>query len=123
MSIVNEFVTNNPHIIVFAVILIAVMVYVIKKGKVGLYKAALYLVTVAEEEWGNKTGQIKFAEVISTIKKTYPIISLFIREEKLKKIIEDALVEMKAILAQKQAEENITIESSVEAIKEPLKAE
>lgn len=108
MTIVNNFIQmliNNPYVILLAVIAIAVAVYVFKKGKNGLYAAALYLVTVAEEEWGSKTGQIKFAEVISTIKKTYPIISLFIREEKLEQIIEDSLAEMKNILANKQAAE------------------
>lgn len=126
MTTVNNFIQsliNNPYIILLAIILIAVIIYVIKKGKNGLYAAALYLVTVAEEEWGSKTGQIKFAEVLSYIKKTYPILTLFIREDTLKKIIEDSLTEMKRILAEKQAIENATIESSVEPLKEPLKAE
>lgn len=108
MTTVNNFIQmliSNPYIILFVVIAIAIAIYIFKKGKNGLYAAALYLVTVAEEEWGSKTGQIKFAEVISTIKKTYPIISLFIREEKLEQIIEDSLVEMKNILANKQAAE------------------
>lgn len=125
MTTVNNFIQsliNNPYIILLAIILIAVIIYVIKKGKNGLYAAALYLVTVAEEEWGSKTGQIKFAEVLSYIKKTYPILTLFIREDTLKKIIEDSLTEMKRILAKKQAIENATIESSVEPLKEPLKA-
>lgn len=126
MTIVNNFIQsfiNNPYIILLTIILIAVIIYVIKKGKNGLYAAALYLVTVAEEEWGSKTGQIKFAEVLSSIKKTYPILTLFIREDTIKAIIEDSLTEMKHILAKKQAIENATIESSVEPLKEPLKAE
>ena len=125
MTTVNNFIQsliNNPYIILLAIILIAVIIYVIKKGKKGIYAAALYLVTVVEEEWGSKTGQIKFAEVLSYIKKTYPILTLFIREDTLKKIIEDSLTEMKRILAEKQAIENATIESSVEPLKEPLKA-
>lgn len=104
MTIVNNFIQsliNNPYIILLAIILIAVIIYVIKKSKNGLYAAALYLVTVAEEEWGSKTGQIKFAEVLSYIKKTYPILTLFIREDTLKKIIEDSLAEMKHILFEK----------------------
>lgn len=125
MTIVNNFIQlliNNPYITLLTIILIAVIIYVIKKGKNGLYAAALYLVTVAEEEWGSKTGQIKFAEVLSSIKKTYPILTLFIREDTIKAIIEDSLTEMKRVLAKKQAIENATIESSVEPLKEPLKA-
>lgn len=108
MTIVNEFVINsinNVDIIIFIIILIAIIMYAINKGKSGLYAAALYLVSVAEDEWGSDTGKIKFAQVLSTIKKTYPIISLFIKEAKLTQIIEDALIEMKRILAQKQAKE------------------
>lgn len=125
MTIVNNFINsliNNANIVLFVIILIAVAIYVIKKGKKGIYATALYLVTVAEEEWGSNTGKIKFAEVISTIKKTYPIISLFIKEDKLKDIIEEALLEMKQILARKQAEENETVQTSVEGVK-PLDVE
>lgn len=104
MEVIN-FILNNSYFIVLVIILIAVTVYAIKKGKAGLYAAALYFVSVAEEEWGSKTGQIKFAKVLSTLKKTYPIISLFIKEETLKKIIEDALTEMKKILAKKESTE------------------
>lgn len=123
MNNIINLITNNTYIIVFAIILIAVAVYVFKKGKTGLYAAALYLVTVAEDEWGSNTGQIKFAQVLASIKKSYPIISLFIREEKLKQIIEESLTQMKTILASKQAKENETIESAVELLKEPLKTE
>ena len=108
MTTINNFIqmlVNNPYVILLMIIIVAVAVYAFEKGKNGLYAAALYLVSVAEEEWGSKTGQIKFAEVISSIKKTYPIISLFIREEKLEQIIEDSLIEMKRILADKQAAE------------------
>jgi len=108
MTIINDMVKSlaeNPYVILLAVIIACVVVYVVAKGKKGIYEAALYLVTVAEEEWGSKTGQIKFAEVISTIKAQHPILSMIIREETLKKIIEDALMEMKTILAKKQAEE------------------
>lgn len=110
MTIINDFVktlAENPYIILLAVILTCVTVYVVMKGKKGIYEAALYLVTVAEEEWGSKTGQIKFAEVISTIKAQHPIFSMILKEETLKKIIEDALAEMKRILAAKEAEEAI----------------
>ena len=107
MTIVNTFITNiinNTDIIIFVIILIALTVYAYKKGKAGLLAATLYLVSVAEEEWGSKTGKIKFAEVLSTLKKTYPVISLLIREKDLEKIIEDALKEMKEILSSKESE-------------------
>lgn len=110
MTIVNDMVkslTENPYVLLLIIIAVCVAVYVIMKGKKGIYEAALYLVTVAEEEWGSKTGQIKFAEVISKIKAQHPILSMILREETLKKIIEDALIEMKRILAEKQAAEAV----------------
>lgn len=125
MTIVNDMakaLLENPHIILLITIIVAVIVYVVTKGKKGIYEAALYLVSVAEEEWGSKTGQIKFAEVISTIKAEYPIISLFLREETLKRIIEDALAEMKVILENKKRLEDKAkfIEEATESLKQPF---
>lgn len=117
MTMVNDFLktlVQCPYVIMFVVILIAVTFYVVKRGKKGLYDVALYLVSVAEEQWGSGTGKIKFAEVISTMKKNYPIITLFISEEKLAKIIEDALAEMKCVIAQKQAQDDKDEQESIE---------
>lgn len=108
MTIINELlktVTENYFIIPLAVIIISLIAYVIARGKKGIYEAALYLVTVAEEEWGSKTGRIKFAQVISTIKAQYPFLSSIIKEVTLNKLIEDALIEMKKILKEKQEAE------------------
>ena len=98
-------ITQSVDLIVFIIIILAVILYVVKKGQKGIYSAALYLVSVAEEEWGSQTGKIKFAEVMAAIKAQFPIISLFLREETIEKIIESALEEMKLILENKQAKE------------------
>jgi hypothetical protein len=100
-----ENILNSTWIISIIVIVICVITYVIRKGKAGLYDAALYLVSVAEDEWGSNTGKIKFAQVLTSIKKMYPIISFVLKQETLEKIIEDALTEMKSIIASKQSKE------------------
>lgn len=104
--------TDNTEVIVAVIIAIAVVIFTVRRGKEGIYKTALYLVSVAEEEWGSKMGKVKFAEVYSAIKKQYPILTLFLPESKITEIIELALVELKQILAQKQALESEEEQSS-----------
>lgn len=104
-AILNWIVANPIMTFVIAIIVIALVVYIYLNKKDLLYKAALYAVSVAEDEWGSDMGRIKFAEVYTYIKKEFPLFTLFFPEAKLKKIIEDALVELKKILASKAAKE------------------
>lgn len=104
-AILNWIVANPIMTFVIAIIIIALVVYIYLNKKDLLYKAALYAVSVAEDEWGSDMGRIKFAEVYTYIKKEFPLFTLFFPEAKLKKIIEDALVELKKILASKAAKE------------------
>lgn len=90
---------NPITMFVVGVIVIALLVYAFINRKGLLHKAALYAVSVAEEEWGSGTGKIKFAEVYTYIKKEFPILTLFFTEAQLTIIIEDALSELKNILA------------------------
>ena len=96
--------TANPIItFVIAVIIVALLVYIFVNKKGLLCKAALYAVSVAEDEWGSDMGRVKFAEAYTYIKKQFPLLTLFLPEAKLTQIIEDALVELKKILATKAA--------------------
>lgn len=94
-------VINSITIFVGIIIIIALMIYIYKNKKDLLYKAALYAVSVAEEEWGSGTGKIKFAEVYTYISKQFPLFTLFFTEKQLTSIIEEALVEMKNVLKTK----------------------
>ena len=94
-----QIILNYPiEILIVTVIIISLMVYIYKNKKGLLYKTALYAVSVAEKEWGSNTGKIKFAEVYTYIKKTYPLFTLLFTEKVLTTIIEEALLEMKNIL-------------------------
>jgi hypothetical protein len=99
-----EFIQQNPVFCVVAlIILIALIVYLIRYRQDILKKAALYAVARAEEAWGSNTGRIKFAEAYTYIKKNYPIITFFVTEAQLSKLIEDALVSFKEIIATKES--------------------
>lgn len=99
-----KWITLNPittAIIVIILISIGVWIFVNRRGLI--YKAALYAVSEAEYAWGSSTGKIKFAEVYTYIKKEFPLITFFLTEKQLTDIIENALLEMKRILAYKQS--------------------
>ena len=103
-SYLNE---NSMTIFILLIIASAVLFHVRSGGNEQLlYKAALFLVSSAEEEWGSNTGKIKFAEVYVQLRKEYPILTAFVSEKTLTELIEEALSEMKRILASKAAVEN-----------------
>lgn len=81
----------------------------------------LYVVTIAEQNWGSGTGPIKLGEAYDAFTEKYPIIKIFISWETFKKIVDSALVEMRAILeakAQKEAEAAAKLAESTPAITE-----
>lgn len=110
MDIILSWVTDRTTVtvitgIAIAAIAIALTIYVYFNKRDMLYKAALYAVAKAEEEWGSDTGRIKFAEVYTYIKKEFPLLTLFFTEPQLTVIIENALTDLKEILATKVAKE------------------
>ena len=114
----SEFITENSvTFIVLCIIVVAIAIYAIKYRKNVLQKAALYAVSRAEEEWGSKTGQIKFAEVYTYLKKNYPFITFFISEEQLSRIIEVALDNLKVIINDKQLKDKTEVASPETKIK------
>lgn len=99
-----NFIQENPvTCVVLLIIIIALIVYLIRYRHDILKKAALYAVAKAEEAWGSNTGRIKFAEAYTYIKKNYPLITFFVSEAQLSKIIEDALTALKEIVATKES--------------------
>lgn len=95
---------DNPiTCLVALIIVVCVLVMIFRSRKGLLVKAALYAVSRAEETWGSNTGKIKFAEAYTYITKQYPIVTFFFSEEQLSNIIEEALSQMKQILATKEA--------------------
>ena len=87
------------------VIIIAIIVLIYVNRKDVILKSALYIVAKVEEEWGSDMGKIKFAEAYTYLKAKYPIITFFLPQTLMTKIIEDALVKLKEILASKASKE------------------
>lgn len=104
-AVLNWITANPVTTVVLLVILVAVVILIWKNRKDVLLKSALYIVAKVEEEWGSDTGRIKFAQAYEYVKTKYPIITFFISEQKLTDIIEEALVQLKEILATKESKE------------------
>ena len=101
-----NWITANPVMsLVILVIAIAIIVLIYINRKDVLLKSALYIVAKVEEEWGSDMGKIKFAEAYTYIKTKYPIVTFLLPESVLTKIIEDALVKLKEILANKASKQ------------------
>ena len=101
-----NWITANPVMsLVILVIAIAIIVLIYINRKDVLLKSALYIVAKVEEEWGSDMGKIKFAEAYTYIKSKYPIVTFLLPESVLTKIIEDALVKLKEILASKASKQ------------------
>lgn len=103
---VLDWITTNPVMaLVILVILVAIGVLIYINRKDVILKSALYIVAKVEEEWGSDMGKVKFAEAYTYIKAKYPIVTFLLPESVLKKIIEDALVKLKEILATKASKQ------------------
>ena len=97
---------ENWLIIVIAFILVLLTVYAILRflkltPKQQLNKvrtALLYMVTEAEKELKSKTGRVKRSMVWEWLVERFPIISLFITEEKYDELLDQALAEFKKML-------------------------
>ena len=102
-----NWITANPVMsLVILVIAIAIIVLIYINRKDVLLKSALYIVAKVEEEWGSDMGKINFAEAYTYIKSKYPIVTFLLPESVLTKIIEDALVKLKEILASKASKQD-----------------
>ena len=102
-----NWITANPVMsLVILVIAIAIIVLIYINRKDVLLKSALYIVAKVEEEWGSDMGKVKFAEAYTYIKSKYPIVTFLLPESVLTKIIEDALVKLKEILASKASKQD-----------------
>lgn len=112
-KIISKIAENPMAFVVIVIIIIAICVYLWNRKRDVLVKAALYAVSKAEDAWGSDTGRIKFAEVYTYLRKEYPIITFFLSEKQLSDIIEEALKELKKILATKEAKENIIEEKQI----------
>ena len=97
---------ENWLIFVIALILVLITVYAVlrflkltPKQQLDKVKTALlYMVTEAEKELKRKTGRVKRSMVWEWLVERFPIITLFITEEKYDELLDQALEEFKKMM-------------------------
>ena len=97
MNYLFNFFLANWDIILFAIVFIAVLVYLwVRGGKSVVFKMLYAMVTEAEKEYGDGTGALKLASVIDKIYLKLPmVVRLFMTADTLQKWVETVLVEAK----------------------------
>lgn len=101
-----KMIIENWLIFVIALILVLFAVYAVLRflkltpqQQLGKVKTALlYMVTEAEKELKSKTGRVKRSMVWKWLVERFPIISLFITEEKYDELLDQALDEFRKML-------------------------
>ena len=101
-----KMILENWLIFVIVVVLLGLTVYAVLRflkltpqqqlDKIRI--ALLYMVTEAEKELKRKTGQVKSAMVWDWLVERFPIITLFITEEKYDELLDEALEKFKKML-------------------------
>lgn len=101
-----KMILENWLIFVIVVVLLGLTVYAVLRflkltpqqqlDKIRI--ALLYMVTEAEKELKRKTGQVKRAMVWDWLAERFPIITLFITEEKYDELLDEALEKFKKML-------------------------
>lgn len=101
-----KMIIENWLIFVIVLILVLFAVYAVLRflkltpqQQLGKVKTALlYMVTEAEKELKSKTGRVKRSMVWEWLVERFPIISLFITEEKYDELLDQALEEFRKML-------------------------
>lgn len=101
-----KLILENWLIFVIVVVLLGLTVYAVLRflkltpqqqlDKIRI--ALLYMVTEAEKELKRKTGQVKRSMVWDWLVERFPIITLFITEEKYDELLDEALEKFKKML-------------------------
>lgn len=101
-----KMILENWLIFVIVVVLLGLTVYAVLRflkltpqqqlDKIRI--ALLYMVTEAEKELKRKTGRVKRAMVWDWLVERFPIITLFITEEKYDELLDEALEKFKKML-------------------------
>lgn len=99
MNILN-FLLANWDSVLFVIVAALILIFLYRKGaKKKVFEMLFYLVTIAEEEFGGGTGQLKFAAVTTWIYERLPAITkLLFTAKQIDNMIEDAVERMQEYL-------------------------
>ena len=98
-----EFISANWDILLASLVLVAVIVFLLVRGKREIvYKILYSLVNEAEKLYGSGTGKLKFAYVMEKAYALLPaVIKVVLTYKTFEKWIENAVAKMKEDLAEK----------------------
>lgn len=99
-----DFIKANWDSILVVLVMVFVLVLLVRNGyKKSVRKILFYLVTQAEIEFGNGTGELKYALVATWLYERIPLIMRIILTEKtIDDLIEQAVIKMKEYLAENE---------------------
>ncbi|QIB26120.1 hypothetical protein [Caloranaerobacter azorensis] len=100
INIILDFLKDNWIDIAVVLIFVFTLIYLWKKGKKQAVKDMIYyLVCKAEQEFGSKTGEIKYAAVVTWVYSMMPRILRFLfTKEEIGAYIEEAVEKLKQYL-------------------------
>lgn len=100
-----EFILKYWDSVLTVILFLIVMLVLVRRGAVAqVQKIAFFLATLAEDEFGGGTGELKFAAVTTWLYERLPIIvKLLFTPKQIDKLIEDAVKKMKEYLDENEA--------------------
>jgi hypothetical protein len=102
MNFVNQYWSSIVTVIIFLIAILALIKLGYKKY---VKDIVFYLVIKAEQEFGSKTGQAKFAAVITWLYDRLPaIVKLIFTKKQISDLIEDGVKRMKEYIEKLPAE-------------------
>lgn len=95
-----DLLVSNWDSVLVVILFLILIIYLIRRDQVKKVNEMLfYLVTVAENEFGNGTGVLKYAAVTTWLYDRLPaIFKILITDKQLDKMIEKSVVDMKEYL-------------------------
>ena len=95
MEFKDMFYEYHGAIVLIAIAIIVIILFVLHNKEAVLKQFVLYAVTKVQETWGSDMGKVKFAEAYCMIREKFPVFTIFIKEDFLKQLIENALEDLK----------------------------
>ncbi len=104
-----DFLVLNWDSVLFVIVAALILIFLYRKGaKKKVFEMLFYLVTIAEEEFGGGTGQLKFAAVTTWIYDRLPAITkILFTAKQIDNMIEEAVERMKEYLKTNEQARNL----------------
>lgn len=100
-----NFIIGNWDSVLTVILFLLLVLVLIRRGEVTkVRKMAFYFATLAEEEFGGGTGELKFAAVTTWLYERLPVIvKILFTPKQIDKLIEDSVEKMKRYLDENES--------------------